>query len=754
MYQKMSIVLPAACLLACLLALVIFAGVQAAPASPLLFTLTQPDGAAFSARQWGDEWNHGLETLDGYTILLDPRSGYWVYAALGADGWLAPAHVDGDLQLVSQVDPRAIPKHLRPAGPAGTPRSAALAGPAAPGVGSQFSGNQPTLVILVRFTNVAPVYSQADFSNRLFWYGDSLAVYYNEVSYNRLHIVPAAENDTAIGGSADNGVIGWVNVGYEHPNPGKGDTRQLARDALFAADPYINYALYDANSNGIISTDELHLFIVAAGYEASYAPSGTPAVWANNWWVDGWDCPSYDTVMLGCIGEGSNNAYGGGYSIIGEKMGDHMSTLGVMAHELGHDIRWPDLYNTDPAPLTNGVGDWSVMGTGSWRTYYGEMGNWPTHPGAWEKYYQGWLSPTAINDEQNWIYAPQVETNPTAYLLRHNPGGLNWDFLHHSGTGEYFLVEYRQKTGFDLDLPGCGVLIWHINENAPSDYTANNSTQPLVSLEQADGAYHLENKQNQGDAGDAFINASGHGTFNAFSTPNSLLYSGAGSGVGVYVTSSTCGSTMSLALAAHTRFIPAVTKNYPPAWTTITGEMFEGGDFPKVGWNIGDTDYRVGARQSPCQVYDGLWSGWMIGRGPVGNTLPCGSNYPDDLRGGYDVTLTYGPFNTIGTTAVQLTYHYWLNLEPWYDFLYVGVSANNSTYTEIQYTGNSNGWQFEAFDINDPLRDGSISYLNLPSVWVRFRLETDPNINLPEGAYLDNILLRKCMTGACSGAPP
>ncbi len=149
------------------------------------------------------------------------------------------------------------------------------------------------------------------------------------------------------------------------------------------------------NSNGIISTDELHIFIVAAGYEASYSPSGEPAVWANNWWIDGSyvGCPSLDGVLLGCIGEGSYNAYGGGYSIIGEMMGDHMSTMGVMVHELGHDIDWPDLYNTSPSPLTNGVG----CGR-SWGMVRGEpmAVTWatrPTHPSAWEKWYQGWLAP-------------------------------------------------------------------------------------------------------------------------------------------------------------------------------------------------------------------------------------------------------------------------------------------------------------------------------------------------------------------------
>ena len=31
---------------------------HAVPAAPAFRTLTQPDGTAFRARQWGDEWSH------------------------------------------------------------------------------------------------------------------------------------------------------------------------------------------------------------------------------------------------------------------------------------------------------------------------------------------------------------------------------------------------------------------------------------------------------------------------------------------------------------------------------------------------------------------------------------------------------------------------------------------------------------------------------------------------------------------------
>jgi hypothetical protein len=84
----------------------------------------------------------------------------------------------------------------------------------------------------------------------------------------------------------------------------------------------------------------------------------------------------------------------------------------------------------------------------------------------------------------------------------------------------------------------------------------------------------------------------------------------------------------------------------------------------------------------------------------------------------------------------------------------VGVSSNNSYFTEIEYTGRYQTWYFENFDLGDPLRNGSISYLNLPAVWVRFRMTSDYSNPLDyEGAYLDNIQLRKCMYSVCANTP-
>ena len=89
--------------------------VVASPAAPIEFTLTQPDGkTTFSARQWGDEWNNGKETLEGYSIVQMP-DGWWAYAGPQADGLLGPALVEGKPRLVGIDKPGDLTPHLRPA---------------------------------------------------------------------------------------------------------------------------------------------------------------------------------------------------------------------------------------------------------------------------------------------------------------------------------------------------------------------------------------------------------------------------------------------------------------------------------------------------------------------------------------------------------------------------------------------------------------------------------------------------------------
>ncbi len=56
------------------------------PFSGKEFTFTQPDGTALRVRGWGDQYHAVFETLNGYTVVEDPATGFYQYADVSADG--------------------------------------------------------------------------------------------------------------------------------------------------------------------------------------------------------------------------------------------------------------------------------------------------------------------------------------------------------------------------------------------------------------------------------------------------------------------------------------------------------------------------------------------------------------------------------------------------------------------------------------------------------------------------------------------
>ena len=571
--------------------------VQAAPPAPTGIPLTQPDGTTITARQWGDEWQHGLETLDGYTIIPD-ANGTWVYALVDAGGDLAPLKEGGKMLVAGRDAPVNLARHARPAAANRPLRESAAVGPAK---FSPNTGAQPLLVVLVEFMNIRHTYPATTFRTSVFGASNSVVDFYKTASFNQLTIIPPVETY----GTANDGVVGWLHLAGNYSN--NLSWTEIAREALRAADLYVDYAMYDQDGDGSVTSAELHTMIVVAGYEQSYCGPGCNGVWAHQSTVE-------DLALDGVtLAASSPDGDLGGYTMFGEIHGfgdndsyypDHPATIGVMAHELGHDLSWPDLYDTND--LVNGswsgAGEWSIMGSGSWNYVYGvtQDGGTPALPDAWLKAYQGWVSPTLAASGDTYTLAA-AGSSATALQLGSNPGGIDWDFTRHSGTGEYWLVENRQLSGYDAGLPGCGILIWHVDEAVTPYNTANgNPARPLLALEEADGRADLYNDVGRGDAGDAYPGAANNRLFGQTSSPNSRYHSGDFSDQTLNIDSASCGSTMQVQYnAVHIDqsqqvFLPFVTGRIPakpPA--PFTGKVtFQGVPWAGIPLNMAySTDY-------------------------------------------------------------------------------------------------------------------------------------------------------------------
>lgn len=502
----------------------------AVPAAPVIYELIQPDGTVVEARQWGDEWSHGWETTDGYSIIFDKKAENWKYA-LDNNGRLAASK-----RLVGRDNPPPnIPLHLRPAvrGRSETLQQQTAQSSDMPQEVVPPAGIANVPVILINFSNTNATYTPADFNSLLFGTGNkSMKDFYEEVSYGAFSV-----------SAGPSGVAGWYTASNTHNYYGRnffGSDRwpgTLVREAVAAADATFDFAPYD--QDGDCYVDVIEIVHQGTGEEAGGPPTD---IWSHRWNLnsafffgrsDGGEYITNDTAACGNIKVDD-------YVMQPEILFGGLQTMGVFAHEYGHALGLPDLYDTDNS--SEGIGNWGLMAGGSWNSVT-TPGDTPAHMSAWSKYFLGWISPVQVTGVL--LNQPIQQAATSADVYQFLPGSP-------SGGGEYFLIENRNQTGFDAGLPGSGLAIWHIDEsksnNTQECYPPNDctSTHYWVSLEQADANWDLEKNINRGNATDLWYlgNAT---TFDAASTPDSNLYDGSSSDVSVtYISAS--GSTMTTSL--------------------------------------------------------------------------------------------------------------------------------------------------------------------------------------------------------------
>ncbi|MGC8873831.1 MAG: M6 family metalloprotease domain-containing protein [Chloroflexia bacterium] len=626
------------------------------------------------------------------------------------------------------------------------------------------TGTLNALAVAVKFSDNANTVTASFFDSLIFAAPvggrGSVRDYFNEVSYGQVDIVTVNLPSSLGWRTAPQTYAYYVgycgsNCGYCFDSPYPHNCQKLAEDIVDAVNSVVDFSQYDNDGDGYAEP----IMLIHAGPGAEF--TGDPHdIWSHSWSL--MNPRTYDGVTIA------------DYVIMPEywmnvSAATSDMTIGVFAHEMGHGF-WnlPDLYDRDYSSW--GIGDWSLMAAGSWNGPnsggWGTDGSSPAWPDAWSRVQMGFVAPTNITSNVTGKAIPQAYNNPAPAqtVLKMRSSAL--------ASQEYFLLENRQRVSgsYDEYLPGAGLLVWHVDE-AMWNYSLQNDYECtldphcscpdgyhyLVALEQADGARHLEFRTNQGDANDPFPGGTNNRNWTMVTHPeSSSWYACTNSCIGV-TNISDSGATMTADLQvscgappSHWIYLPLVFRHLwtggpsptpvpttPPGWQTLLYEDFEA-SFPGP-WDVFDNvpdygEYYWGKRN--CRPFLGGYSGWAVGGGANGASLPCGSNYPDYAEG----WMVYGPFSLVGAGDADLTFKLWLHSESGYDGVCRLASIDGLNYYGWCTSGDTN-WIDRELDLTNVPTLGNL--LGQPQVWVALVFTSDYSVHYTEGAYVDNVLLRK-----------
>jgi len=465
-------------------------------------TFEQPNGVRFEGTFWTAGVTAGWRTDAGYTV-LQGEDGYWYYAANG-EGRLVPSDARVGIDRV----PAAIPTGLVPS--VGTD----LASVGTDEIPS--TGNQSIPAVMVNFSDTSTSYSPPEFQSLLF--GDdpdiatgpgSVTDYYEEASYGQLTLTGDVEGWE----TADNGESYYGGGGIGDGGSPTG-AAELVKEAAQKADSQVDFAGYDNDGDCVV--DQFAAIHQGGGQEVT---GQTEDIWSHRWYLSAGTDSAYatDDSSAGC-----STIYVNGYTIQPETYNGQIATIGVYAHEFGHGLGLPDLYDTDGS--SEGIGNWGLMGSGSYGTVT-RPGDAPNHLTAWSKSSLGWLDPLEITTgEAQSVTLEDVSTDSDYLKLLDEANNTN---------GEYFYVENRQTVGFDQGLPGEGLLVSHVNESRLADDCVfsnscnDDENNKLVDIEAADGNEDMDERLNRGDEGDPWDESAS--PFDDSSTPSSDYDNGSSS---------------------------------------------------------------------------------------------------------------------------------------------------------------------------------------------------------------------------------
>lgn len=398
--------------------------------------LVQPNGIEIIGYIYGDEFQRRIETEEGYTIILNERTGMIEYAIM-KNKKLIPSGMVVGVVSPSYLERIRFPKHLsdrsyriaeiRKKSPQMLHELSSFLQKLDKKVKKQaLTGTRKAFVVCVQFLPEATpptqwdsgTYSAAGFNSRIFSIvatDISMANYYKANSYDLF---------CPVGYTYPNWVTLAQTASWYKQNNSWQKVIEDAMDGIRVINPSFDFTLY-ANSG------YLDVILIWAG---------TRETWGTFYW------PKMSSANFNKYGVTVRN-----YNAVNERNSDgtENTDISTFCHEYGHMTGCPDLY--DYSSFATPLGYYCMMGWSNRRTHFCGFIKW--------KVYE-WITPTEITASGAFdVDALGLSSASKPRLYKVNI----------ESPKEYFLVENRLN-GSDLNYENYsvrwnGLLISHIDEN-------------------------------------------------------------------------------------------------------------------------------------------------------------------------------------------------------------------------------------------------------------------------------------------------
>lgn len=427
--------------------------VSAAPLNGLEQVVTQPNGTEITLYFYGDEIYSYMTDSDGNVVVQNPDNGYYVYAALNNGSIVTTDYLVGSGSTggsgggtTSHITAENIPQSEFVSA---YENSRFYTDPNAPATMSldyedkDFNGmNINNIVVFIRFNDTNFTQRTKSFYDNLFNSATtSVKNYYNETTYGNLGVsstfFPATTSSTILTYQDTHNASYYKssNYGYDWEEQQQRE-QTLFKNALeYVKDQIPTELDLDKNNDGYV---DMITFVLPGLIQ----PGTNQVCWPHQWSF----ANDYTTTIHGLTTDLYNVQIEG--ALRGQTASDGTYTFqtasAIIAHETHHILGFPDMYYYNYSWPTNKVplGKWDIMCESD-----------GAHASAYMKNrYGGWLDIPEIKEEGTYQLNSLQNGGTCAYKIR-SPYSAN----------EYFIIEYRRKTGnFEKNVPYTGLVVYRV----------------------------------------------------------------------------------------------------------------------------------------------------------------------------------------------------------------------------------------------------------------------------------------------------